>query len=125
MCSCSDRPEFFDLHPDEALPDFLSDLVREGERHEAGHGLFRCSECNTLWIVDDLSRGPLAVRAASIDDFTHFDEKPYRRSLLIENHGGPGSEECLQAGCKKKALKDIVFCVDHAYPEYTDQRNNA
>ncbi len=125
MCSCNDRPEFFDLHPDEALPDFLDNLVQEGDRHEAGHGLYRCPECDTLWIVDDLSRGPLAVRAASVNDFTKFDEKPYRRSLLIENHGGLGSEDCLQASCEKKVLKGMVFCVDHAYPEYADKHDNA
>jgi hypothetical protein len=116
-CDCQHRPPFFDIHPDE-LRTFLEGFDQlTNQRLEIYH-LYRCSACDTLWIVDDSTRGPMAVRAANAFEIKSFDERPYRRELLIAMHGGLEESKCMFIGCNNRALKGIVFCVDHQYPEY-------
>ena len=116
-CGCQRRPPFFDIHPDEltTFPDGFDQLTNE--RLEDYH-LYRCSVCGTLWIVDDSTRGPMAVRAADAAEIESFDERPYRRELPIASHGGLEEARCMFVRCRNRALKGIVFCVDHQYPQY-------
>jgi hypothetical protein len=123
-CDCELRPDYFDIHPD-ALEAFLESFDRiTSERLDIYH-LYQCPACRTFWIVDDISRGPIAVRAASPFEIKSFDDRPYRRDLAITMHGGLSGEKCKFAGCKNSAMKGIVFCVDHQYPQYAADDSTA
>src|SRR5262245_31030029 len=116
-CDCHYRPPFFAIHPDE-LATFLDGFEQlTNERSEIYH-LFRCPTCGSFWIVDDMTRGPMAVQAASAFEINSFDERPYRRELAIAMHGGLAETKCIFIGCNNRSLSSIVFCVDHQYPEY-------
>jgi hypothetical protein len=115
-CNCRERLPFFDIHPDE-LEAFLNGFEQLTHGREDFH-LFRCPSCGSFWIVDDVTRGPMAVRAASAIEINSFDERPYRRDLMIAWHGGLTENKCLFAGCDNRTLKGIVFCVDHQYPMF-------
>lgn len=117
-CGCAGRADFFEPHPDEELPEFLAGLSRvRGELRDV-YKLHRCVGCGQLWIVDDVTRGPLAVRARAESDLDDFDERPYRRALGISRHGGVQDRECLQRGCSERALRGVALCVDHLYGEH-------
>jgi hypothetical protein len=116
-CDCPTRPTFFDVHPD-TLSEFLAGFDKLSADRRAIYHLYRCPTCQTLWLVDDMTRGPIAVRvqseAASID----FDERPYRRELAIAMHGGLDEGRCMFMGCHNRPLRGRVICVDHQYPAY-------
>jgi hypothetical protein len=116
-CDCQARPEFFDIHPED-LTAFLAGFTQLTiDRREIYH-LFRCPTCQTFWLVDDMTRGPMAVRVQSESAALGFDERPYRRELAVAMHGGVAEDKCAFVGCGNRALRGIVFCVDHQYPEY-------
>jgi hypothetical protein len=111
-CICASRKQYFELHPDEELPQFIEVLIKLEESGD--YGLFRCPSCQQLWIIDIHSRGPLAVKVQSKSAFAAFDDIPYRKDLLTQFYGGLSAERCIQSGCEKNALNGIVFCIDHA-----------
>ena len=114
-CTCLNQSDFFEIHPGQ-LEDFVADLVQLDER--SPFRLYSCPSCGTLWIVDYWMRGPMAVRAAEREDWQDFDERPYRRQLVIEHHGGLGDATCLWRGCNNKVLRGMAFCPDHVYPQF-------
>ena len=116
-CDCGDRPRFFEIHPDE-LAGFLDGFDQLTHDRLQIYHLYGCPACDALWVVDDSTRGPMAVRAVTAFDIQSFDERPYRRELAIALHGGLSEADCMFIGCKNRALRGIVFCVDHQYPEY-------
>jgi hypothetical protein len=116
-CDCTSRPDYFDVHPEE-LGEFLAGFERLTHERLALHHLYRCVDCDTLWIVDDVTRGPMAVRCRLPTDIDGFDERPIRRELCIRMHGGLSDKTCLFRGCKNHAMKSIAFCVEHQYPQY-------
>jgi hypothetical protein len=115
-CDCQSRGEFFAIHPDD-LSGFLDGFVRQSDDQKAIYHLYKCRTCDAVWLVDDVTRGPMAVRykGGSLAD---FDEKPYRRELCIEMHGGISTSKCAFEGCENLALKDRALCVEHVYPVY-------
>jgi hypothetical protein len=116
-CDCESRPAFFGIHPDE-LEDFLDGFDQLTNDRFVEYHLFRCPACTTLWIVDDMTRGPMAVRAADAREIEGFDERPYRRELLIAMHGGLSERTCMWVRCDNRAVNGVVFCVNHLYPSY-------
>lgn len=116
-CDCQHRPAFFDIHPDE-LEAFLDGFDQLTDDRLADYHLFRCPACQSLWIVDDVTRGPMAVQATTALDIRSFDERPYRRELAIAMHGGLGEGTCMFTRCSNRAVRGVVFCVDHLYPRY-------
>jgi len=123
-CDCQTRPCFFDLHPD-AVDEFLEGFEQLTHDRLKNFHLFRCSECSSLWVVDDVSRGPMAVRASSNSAIESFDERPYRRELAIAMRGGLSKTKCAFIGCGNHAMGRMAFCVDHQYPQYTASDNAA
>lgn len=117
-CDCERRDEYFDIHPD-AIDAFLDDFIQVTSDLLANYHLYRCVSCKTLWIVDDVTRGPMAVRATSESDIRDFDERVYRRHLCIQMHGGLNDRHCSFQNCENHALRGTRTCVDHAYPEFT------
>ena len=115
-CDCQHRAAYFALHEDD-IDAFVSGFDRLTHDRKV-YQLFRCPACRTLWIVDDQSRGPMAVRARTEADINSFDERPYRRELVIKSHGGLSETKCMFIDCNNRALNGIVFCVDHQYPDY-------
>jgi hypothetical protein len=116
-CDCQARAEFFDIHPEDLAAFLIGFAQLTTDRREIYH-LFRCPVCRTLWLVDDMTRGPMAVRVHSEAAALGFDERPYRRQLAVDMHGGVTEQKCAFAGCGNRALRRIAFCVDHQYPEY-------
>jgi hypothetical protein len=109
-CDCAARADVASVHSDEIDDAFEAfTLVQSRGDYE----LLKCSTCQTLWIVDRVSRGPLAVRCKSIDLWRTFDDGPYRKWLVVQHHGGVSDQKCLQRGCAGHALKGVAFCVEH------------
>ncbi len=117
-CNCNTQPDFLDIHPDK-LEDFLAGFDQlEGSAYQGIYHLYACNACGGLWIIDDTTRGPMAVRVESESELIGFDERPYRRELCIVMHGGLSNTKCMYRGCEQHALRGGVFCVDHVYPQY-------
>ncbi|HTV49251.1 MAG TPA: hypothetical protein VMG59_12500 [Phycisphaerae bacterium] len=116
-CDCQTRRDFFNIHPEE-LRNFLLGFVQLTTDRHADYHLYRCPLCNTLWLVDDTTRSPMAVRVSSEAAAIDFDERPYRRQLMVEWHGGVTDQKCNFIDCNNRALRGIVYCVDHAYPMF-------
>lgn len=112
-CDCAHRADASEISPDD-VEEFVRGFARIQGRGE--YELLRCTACESLWIVDQLSRGPIAVRCASIDVWRNFDDAPYRRRFLIDHHGGFSETKCLQRGCSSLALRGVAFCPDHISP---------
>jgi hypothetical protein len=117
-CDCSSRREYFDIHPD-YVNEFLDAFEQLTEDRMEEYHLYRCGTCQSLWIVDERSRGPMAVRVSTPSEIDNFDERPYRRTLLIEMHGGLDEKECMFRGCAQMVMKGCAFCVDHVYPQFS------
>ncbi len=90
-CDCQSRREFFAIHPDD-LSGFLDGFARESYIPKAIYHRYACPICQTTWLVDGTTRGPMAIRRADDDFGEPFDDRPYRRQLCIEMHGGLGIE---------------------------------
>ena len=116
-CECRNRRAFFAIHPDD-LSAFLDGFARGPANPKGVYHCYFCPSCHTTWLVDDTTRGPMAVRDQDAIDIEHFDDRPYRRELCIDMHGGLGAERCTFRGCKNFSLKGCALCVDHIYPEY-------
>jgi hypothetical protein len=132
-CNCQVRPHFFDIHPDD-LDSFLAGFEQVtslgGVKVTIGRvdefHVYRCRSCVTLWIVDDETRGPMAVRIMHPSEIHSFDGRPYRRELMIASYGGLSDRRCVWRGCYNLAMQGgILFCVDHQYPQFAPDKPTA
>jgi hypothetical protein len=115
MCDCLQLDEIVNCGDDEA--EFISPKGLRLLRERSDRGLYVCPECNTYWQVDHMQRGPQAIKVSDPFRWDSFDDKPARLKYMERHHGGCGSERCIWRGCEENALKDMVLCVRHAYPE--------
>ncbi len=112
-CRCVQLSELFEPNPDEEFSEFL-DSVNHIESSEE-YSLFLCPSCSQYYAVEQWSRGPIVVKIETKEEFTSFDDVPYRKKLFIDSCGGLSDKKCIQAGCEAKALISLVFCAEHAF----------
>lgn len=111
-CSCTSQASSFYL--DEAPMGFKDqlELIRIGDWIR----LERCSNCGTLWSVDvwDKLQSQVVIKLESEDDFEQ-DSTDIRKNLLLKSRGGTSDDECIWAGCKNKAIKEVAYCLEHLW----------
>ena len=113
ICDCSTRLDYFEPNPDEEFSEFLSSVSKLGS--DKDYDFCQCKNCNQLYIVEPISRGPLVVKVTSKSELIGFNEVPYRKEIMIKNYGGTSEIKCIQAGCKNKALNEVAFCIEHIF----------
>lgn len=122
MCDCLSLDEVVNCGDNEqeefVIPRRLR-LLRERPRRR----LYICPDCGTYWQVDHNERGPQAIKVPDPFKWDEFEERPYRLGFLERFHGGLSDRQCIWQGCGRFALKNMAFCVHHAYPEVSDGGN--
>ena len=119
-CDCTTRATYSEVRTDDVadLLDgfaFVSSTVATRHGREMTVDLYRCRVCRALWLVEFVGMA-LVVRVESEAAAVNFDDRPYRRALVVARHGGLGDDTCAYAGCDQHTLGGMAICTDHAYP---------
>ena len=113
MCQCAELPEviYFGSEPDV----FQSTLVELSVGNWVK--LFRCSDCEQLWRIDewDKYQTQFAAKVPDIDTWETYDTTPFEKQLLLQSRGGLSDNICTWARCGQPAVKGVAFCVDHLF----------
>lgn len=83
--------------------------------------LYRCDRCQTSWQIDIDGRSDLAIKVPRPEQWSTFNDLPYRRGFFVRLHGGESDQECIWAKCSQPSLLGMAICVDHAYPEFSGE----
>ena len=86
-CNCQHRSGAFEFRQGE-FTRLLVGLERITHDWHTAYHLYKCKSCGTLWIIDDMAGGTIAVKAESETEIEHFDERPYRRELAKQDARG-------------------------------------
>jgi hypothetical protein len=112
-CLCAKLPDVFYL--DEGPRGFGKKLSRE----ETGNWIWlgSCPECGTLWAVDewDKYQPQVVMRVEDRANWEGTGAAGKRKRLLLTSRGGLTDKECIRAGCHQKAVKGVVYCLDHLW----------
>jgi hypothetical protein len=112
-CNCTALPDAFYL--DEGPDSFAEGLTRE-ERGDWIR-LGSCPRCGALWAVDEWERlqDQVVTRVRSREGWAGIDATDARKQLLLESRGGLTDAECAWSGCDGRAVKGVVYCLDHLW----------
>ena len=112
-CRCAKLPDAFYL--DEGPHGFEKKLTRE----DTGNWIWlgSCPKCGTLWAIDEWDKyvPQAATRVEDRNNWDGADTTEKRKQLLLKSRGGLTDEECIWAGCHQKAVKEVVYCLDHLW----------
>ena len=112
-CKCSKLPEAFYLR--EGHREFEKSLKRE----DTGNWIWlgSCPKCGALWAVDewDKYQPQVANRVTSREGWDGLDNIEMRKQLLLKSRGGFTDKKCVWAGCHDKAVKGVMYCLDHLW----------
>lgn len=113
MCHCATLPDI--IYWESRPAEFESMLIELSTGNWIK--LFRCSECQQLWRVDEWDKYQVqfAVKVPSVDGWETFDAAPLEKLLLLQSRGGTSNNTCAWAHCGKPAMMGVAFCVDHLY----------
>jgi hypothetical protein len=112
-CKCAKLPDAFYL--DEVPRGFAKGLKREDDGNWIW--LVYCPKCGALWAIDkwDKYQEQIVTRVRSQDGWDGVDTTDLRKQLLLKSRGGFTDAECIWAGCHDKAVKGVVYCLDHLW----------
>jgi len=112
-CQCSDLPDAFYL--DEGSRGFAEGLKREISGNWIWLG--SCPSCGQLWALDewDKYQDQVVTRVNNRETWNVADTTNLRKQLLLKSRGGLTDTNCIWAGCTAKAVKGVVFCLDHLW----------
>jgi hypothetical protein len=71
------------------------------------------------WQLDVDDRADFAIKVPQSENWSSFNDLPYRREFFIQFHGGVSTKKCTWARCNQLALQNMAICVNHAYPEFS------
>lgn len=114
-CRCAKLPDAFYL--DEGPRSFSKKLKEE----DFGNWMWlgSCPKCGTLWAIDedecDKYQVQIVTRVKSRENWKEEDTVRLRKQLLLESRGGLTEKECICAGCHKKTVQGVVYCIDHLW----------
>ncbi len=76
-----------------------------------------CPECGALWAVDewDKYQEQVVTRVRDRDGWEAKDTTDLRKQLLLRSRGGATEAECNWSDCHGKAVKGVVYCLDHLW----------
>jgi hypothetical protein len=113
-CKCDSLPEIFFL--DSAPGDWLSGL------NEQFSGdwkiLYHCPRCGQMFSVDiwDKYQEQVVVRITNPKCWEQeADSVALRKTLLLRNRGGTEERLCIWAGCEKRRVQGMAYCLDHLW----------
>ena len=118
-CNCTELEDIVGCG-DSELAEFVEPKGLRFLREKPGARLYACPYCDTHWHVDHMVRAPQAIKVSEPFRWEQFDDLPFRFAFLERVHGGSTQEQCSWSGCSQRALKGMVVCVRHAYPELSD-----
>lgn len=112
-CKCSKLPDYFYL--ENAPWHFEKNLNIEDYKDWMKLG--SCHKCGQLWAVDEWDKysHQMVSKISSRQGWEKGESIELRKQLLLKNRGGVTEQACILAGCGKKAVKDVVYCIDHLY----------
>lgn len=116
-CKCQAMPDCLNYGEEQV---FAKDFELVGSRDWLR--LYRCHGCDTYWQLDVDDRSDWAIKVPASADWESFDDKPFRRAFIVRTHGGEGDEICLWDRCRNRVLKNMAICVDHAFPEFSQEK---
>lgn len=79
--------------------------------------LFECSDCGTLWAIDEWDKyhDQVASRVKDRKGWSSEDSELKRKELLRRSRGGEEGGECIWAECHKPRIRGVVYCLEHLY----------
>lgn len=101
----------------ESEQDFSSNCTLISQRPSLR--LYQCNHCLTYWQLDVDDRSDFAIKVSEPEEWSSFDDMPYRKAFFTKFHGGESDRPCIYALCRKLALEEMAICVEHAYPEFS------
>ena len=113
-CGCDNLPDIFFL-------DTVSDYWLGGlQAKSTGNWkkLYRCPECGHQFSVDvwDKYHHQVVVRIADSGRWEQeADSEDLRKALLLKSRGVVEEEPCVWAGCEKRRIRGVVYCLDHLW----------
>jgi hypothetical protein len=111
MCECSNMKEF--LRGNNLTPPFKN-MAEISINSKNWCHLKKCTDFDQHWQVDEWDKysETLCIKINDPDNWSNFDDKPYKIKYLIQKHGGLSEEKCVWIDCKNKALKNLAFCPE-------------
>lgn len=112
-CQCSNLPNAFFL--DEGPSNFEKALTRLEKKNWIWLGV--CPNCGALWSIDECDKyqWQVATRVLDKNGWDNADTTDLRKQLLLKSRGGVTESNCNWSGCHGKAVKGVVFCLDHLW----------
>ncbi len=111
-CLCNSLASSFFL--DEAPLGFEQqlDTIKTGDWIQ----LRKCPICGCLWSIDvwDKLQWQVVIKLESENDLGN-DSTVIRKELLFKARGGTSNDKCIWARCENKAIKDVVYCLEHLW----------
>lgn len=114
-CQCS---TYGDVESLISRQEFVSGLEVCDHSAKLWEELCRCPKCGQYWGVQRGAevdrRANLAFKVDSPAAWPTLDRRKLIRALAIREAGGLSNDICLQAGCSERAVRGLVFCIDHS-----------
>lgn len=112
-CQCSNLTNAFYL--DEGPRGFEKKLRKEDTGNWMRLG--SCPFCGQLWAIDewDKYQEQVVTRVSDRENWNEIDATELRKQLLLKSRGGLTDTNCIWTGCNAKAVKGVVFCLEHLW----------
>jgi hypothetical protein len=113
---CALLPSVFRLDHDYPRKEFEARIVPDREEPWLIFG--HCENCGQVWKVEqhDTYSHDFAIKIPDPSTWTSEDERAVRIDYLRRSRGGDADEgECVVAGCKRRPLKGLAYCAEHAF----------
>lgn len=100
----------------DAAPRGFLDSLEEKAVSPRWKRLCVCPECGESWAVDEWDKyeDQMVTRVSNAQTWDE-DSEETRKRLLQESRGGLDDAPCIWAGCQKKRVRGVVYCIDHLY----------
>ena len=125
MCNCQNLNECT-----EAIltrDDFVATFKKLDHSSKLWSELLVCESCGQHWIVEEGAeidrRSNKAFKINEPSNWLNHDTSPALTKWLITQHGGLSEKQCIFSGCNKKALNNMLVCVEHGNSEYKWAKN--
>jgi hypothetical protein len=117
-CHCAGLPDA--VFAEGGVERFVASFELVDECTEHWSRLYRCRSCGQSGKLDIVApqdrEVPIAVKLPHGQQWVAFDDRAFRRALMIREHAGLSSNPRAWADCDHRALKGMSICVLHAYP---------
>src|SRR5271163_1470547 len=105
-CVCAKLSRIMDLSRSDSYANDFQQMKMPVVEAAEWKKLFRCDSCGQHWIVDnwDKLQSQFTIKIDDPTRWKEFDRTQLVKEYRVELHGGVSGEECMWAGCPKRAL---------------------